>query len=124
MGTVDDMPSLRARIVVTGIGVVTASVFFFAVDLGGTVRGSVSWASVLPVAIWSVPLWVFALLARSRSLVVAGGALLNMVSTVLLVALFRTESSTAAIGMVTIPLMLVAGVGVVTAGERLLRRTS
>lgn len=113
------MPAHVARVIVAGVGIATAAAAFFFIDLGGTIRTTVSWYGALAVAWWSVPFVTFVSFARTLFLLVAGGAVLNVVSAALLVALLNSESSTSGIGILTIPPMLVGGVFVTIILERL-----
>lgn len=95
---------VQATLVVTGTVIVAA--FFFVLDLGGTVRGARTLGHLAGFAVWSGPLLLSS--ARSARLPDARlpwlglAAVYVIVQPLLLQAIWRSESSTAAIGVGTI----------------------
>ncbi|HEX2275088.1 MAG TPA: hypothetical protein VHG90_14560 [Acidimicrobiales bacterium] len=96
----------RIRLAFAGVGVAVVSVFFLFVDLGGTVEGSPSPLSAIPIAIWALPLLLYVRAVTSRIASAAGGLALNALVVWALVALFRDTHSTSGIGVLTLPMLL------------------
>ena len=104
------MGSWTTRLAMGSIGVCVATAFFLGADFGGTLAGEVRRVNALAAAIWSVPFAVYVVAVRSHLVSVAGGTVLNVVSALALVALFRDTHSTAAFGVATLPFVLTLGV--------------
>lgn len=117
-----DRTTLAATVamVVAAAGSVLALVFFLFVDLGGTVDGAVHPLSLVAAAVWAGPLWIYARLVRTRPAAVVGGAVLLGATAAFLVSLFRDTNSTAAIGVITIPILMYPLAAGVLAIDRLL----
>jgi hypothetical protein len=75
-------------------------------------------SSVLVLAWWWAPFAVNAVGARTRVGVAVTGAVLLGLTPALLVAVLRTESSTAAVGLLTVPACLVVGTVAALVAER------
>lgn len=117
-----DRTTLAATVamVVAAAGSVLALVFFLFVDLGGTVDGAVHLLSLVAAAVWAGPLWIYARPVRTRPAAVVGGAVLLGATAAFLVSLFRDTNSTAAIGVITIPILMYPLAAGVLAIDRLL----
>jgi hypothetical protein len=89
-----------------GSGLCVAAAFFFAVDLGGTVSGEMHVLSAVAAAWWASPLFMFSAIVHARALALVGAVVMNLVSAGLLVAVFTDSHSTAAIGVLTLPMAL------------------
>ena len=90
-------------------GCALVTVFFLAVDLGGTVAGAPDPYFGLAALIWSGPFLIYAASVRTRTIAVVGGLTLLTATAAFLIALFRDQGSTAGIGVMTIPLLLYPG---------------
>ncbi|MDZ7734572.1 MAG: hypothetical protein U5R31_17145 [Acidimicrobiia bacterium] len=104
-----------ARQIVTGLAavdLVVTLVFLLAVDLGGTVSGTIHPVSVLFALWWVSPMVLLLVFAREAVTAAMGGAVLLAMSVGYLVAIFQDEHSTAAIGFATVPILMYVVAGV------------
>ncbi len=102
-------PENSARWVGLGAAVVgqaLALAFFLFVDLGGTMQGVIHPLSFVAAAAWAGPLWIYAFSVRTPEGALVGGAALLAATTGFLVSMSRSTSSTSAIGVITIPMLL------------------
>ena len=111
-----------ARLAVAAVGTALSTAFFLFVDLGGVVRGALHPGSVLLAVAWSLPLMLYAWLVRTTIMTVTGGAVLLGATVWFLVAVFRDQRSTAAVGLVVLAALTYLAFGAVVAVDRLVTR--
>lgn len=96
----------HVRLTLAGVGVVVVGVFFFFVDLGGTVAGSLHPARAIVIAMWAAPFLLYVGAVRSWVTSILGGLGLDAAVLLALILLFRDTHSTAGIGVLTLPMLI------------------
>lgn len=114
--------ALRFRLGVAVVGVLTVSVAWLFVDLGGSVAGRPHPSSVIPIALWAGPFLLYGKQLRTAVISVLGGLALLASAIGMLIPLLRTTSSTAGVGVLFGAVYMYGGVALLIILDRVLER--
>lgn len=95
--------SIYLRIAIGLISVLVAASFFLFIDLGGTVSGALNPWSLVFIALWVSPFYLFLRHVQGSKTTLFGGAALLAGEVWGLVEMFRSGHSTSSIASVVVP---------------------